>query len=1165
LSGSAYIFKWDGTSWVEQQKLTASDGDAEDRFGHYVSISGDLAIVGADYDEEKGTNSGSAYIFKRDGTSWIEQQPKLVASDGAAGDSFGASVSISGDYAIVGADGSDDDDKGTDTGSAYIFKWDGSSWVEQQPKLTAQDGTAYDYFGASVSISGNLAIVGCRYDDDNGTNSGSAYIFENTCYTEPECVATWKVMDTPTSEHLRDVWGTSSDNVYAVGNSGTILHYDGCIWEKISSQMSTPLVAYMFGVSGSGPDDVYFVGHGETGSSIVLRYSGGDWQDPDAWEILPMPDVPYWIILEQIWVSGSHVFAAGVGWDGKGHIIQWENGILLSHIQKVGPKGGGYFDGIWGRNPYDVYATMRTGYSGDITALIYHYDGNTWDLIFYPDGLGGESDMPLTRAIGGIWGSNDSSDDLFLAAESFGSSNWLAQVLYYDGNDWQTEIFDEYPQCHAVQDVWGTASDNVYVVGDYGIILHGGSEFVWSVMDSESLENLNGIWGTDDGSDVFVVGHNGTILRLGCEPANTAPIADAGQDQQVSTGPDGEAAVILDGSASYDPDCDELTYTWLLDCQEIATGIEPTIFLPCGSYTIELIVNDSQLDSEPNCVEITVLDGTPPEIICPENITLEYPADTDPTNTGQATATDNCDDSPSITYNDVSIPGCGKTEVITRTWIATDECGNSSSCDQTITVEDTTAPEFTIVPEDADAECDGNSNAAELDAWLNSVSAEDLCGEVTITNDFTSLSDDCGATGSATVTWTATDECGNTATTSATFTIVDTTAPLFSVSPVDKTVECDGSGNSTDLQAWLNSVSAEDVCGDVTITNDFTSLSDDCGATGFAIVVWTATDDCGNIATTSPATFTIVDTTAPTITCPPDVELTYPADTSVEANGSATAEDICSDVTITHSDVTVPGCGKTEVITRTWTATDECGNSSTCDQIIEVINQAPVADADGPYIALATGWDGALVPLSGTFSYDPDEDILEYEWDLDLSVDSDGDGDPTNDVDSTEPSPVAQFPIGQTEIGLVVVDECGAVSQQDITTVTVSVIEVAIEIRADDGLDTINLGSSGVVRVAFLTDDFFDALTVNPLTVTLRGEDFNDGLVKFRSKNEDVPMTEIQDIDDDGDIDFVVNLDTELLADYEFDAFCAVAALTYDGYVVDGVDAIHIAPEEGLE
>ena len=172
-SGSAYIFRWDGASWVQQQKLTASDGNAGDNFGYSVSISDDYAIVGAYGDDVNGTDSGSAYIFRWDGTSWV-QQAKLTASDGAYLDYFGISVSISGNLAIVGA--YDDDDKGTDSGSAYIFRWDGTSWVQQ--KLIAADGAAYDYFGWSVSIGGDYAIVGAIYDDDRGTNSGSAYIFK---------------------------------------------------------------------------------------------------------------------------------------------------------------------------------------------------------------------------------------------------------------------------------------------------------------------------------------------------------------------------------------------------------------------------------------------------------------------------------------------------------------------------------------------------------------------------------------------------------------------------------------------------------------------------------------------------------------------------------------------------------------------------------------------------------------------------------------------------------------------------------------------------------------------------------------------------------------------------------------------------------------------------
>jgi hypothetical protein len=172
-SGSAYILKRDGTSWIEQNKLMASDGEIGDEFGYAVSISGDYAIVGAYRDNDNGTDSGSAYIFKRDGETWVEQE-KLRASDGVAYDRCGFCVSISGGYAIVGA--YKDDDDGESSGSAYIFKRDGINWI-QQTKLTASDASAGDRFGYSVSISEDCAAVGAYADDNNGNDSGSAYIF----------------------------------------------------------------------------------------------------------------------------------------------------------------------------------------------------------------------------------------------------------------------------------------------------------------------------------------------------------------------------------------------------------------------------------------------------------------------------------------------------------------------------------------------------------------------------------------------------------------------------------------------------------------------------------------------------------------------------------------------------------------------------------------------------------------------------------------------------------------------------------------------------------------------------------------------------------------------------------------------------------------------------
>lgn len=179
--GAAYVFVRSGTVWTRQAKLTADDGEYEDSFGNCVSISGNYAIVGAWNDDEIGTSSGSAYVFVRSGTVWT-QQAKLVPGDGAAYDYFGNCVSISGDYAIVGSHY--DDDNGAYTGSAYVFARSDTTWTEQD-KLLPSDSAAYDYFGDSVSISGDYAIVGSGNKDGN---KGAAYVFmrSDTDWTQQE-------------------------------------------------------------------------------------------------------------------------------------------------------------------------------------------------------------------------------------------------------------------------------------------------------------------------------------------------------------------------------------------------------------------------------------------------------------------------------------------------------------------------------------------------------------------------------------------------------------------------------------------------------------------------------------------------------------------------------------------------------------------------------------------------------------------------------------------------------------------------------------------------------------------------------------------------------------------------------------------------------------------
>ncbi len=172
-SGSAYLF--DTTTGRQLFKLLANDGVVGDTFGISVAISGATAIVGAVWDEDNGTGSGSAYLFDISDPANPAQLFKLLADDGAAGDHFGNSVAISGTTAIVGA--LFDDDNGVFSGSAYLFD---TTTGRQLFKLLADDGAGLDEFGFSVAISGATAIVGAFRDDDNGSGSGSAYLFDTT-------------------------------------------------------------------------------------------------------------------------------------------------------------------------------------------------------------------------------------------------------------------------------------------------------------------------------------------------------------------------------------------------------------------------------------------------------------------------------------------------------------------------------------------------------------------------------------------------------------------------------------------------------------------------------------------------------------------------------------------------------------------------------------------------------------------------------------------------------------------------------------------------------------------------------------------------------------------------------------------------------------------------
>ncbi|KJD34251.1 hypothetical protein PK35_00005, partial [Tamlana nanhaiensis] len=323
---------------------------------------------------------------------------------------------------------------------------------------------------------------------------------------------------------------------------------------------------------------------------------------------------------------------------------------------------------------------------------------------------------------------------------------------------------------------------------------------------------------------------------------------------------------------------------------------------------------------------ITVKDSTGPVLNLPQNVTAECSDDLTPIAFGSATATDNCDPNPVITFEDVTTNGaCAGTYTITRTWMATDSCGNVTTADQTISVSDTTAPEFdqTNLPSNIVVECDAVPTAVTL-------TATDNCSSATVTVEDEITAGNCDQNYTITRTYTATDDCGLTNTHIQTITVQDTTPPEFieALPLANIVVECDAVPAAETL-------TATDTCGSATVTVSDNRTDGDCINNYTIARTWTATDECG-LTTSFTQNIIVQDTTAPTF------NETMPRDITVECDAipdaeTITASDNCGDATVTVVDTTTSGnCPSNYIITRVWTATDECGLTTSHIQTITV-------------------------------------------------------------------------------------------------------------------------------------------------------------------------------------------------------------------------------------
>jgi len=239
-SGAVYLF--DVQAGQQLLKLVPADGSAEDFFGGSVALSQSHALIGAPSDDDKGSESGSAYVFD---ASNGQQLFKLHPADGVTGDGFGSSAALSTSTAVIGASG-----KANFTGAAYVFDLETG---QQRVKLVSNDGVAFDSFGQSVAVSGNTAIVGAPFQADL---AGAAYLFDVSTGVQlfkllppdnaPETFFGWSVA----IEGRIAVVGAQGYNGDAGENSGAVFLYDATTGQQIAKLQ--PQDAEQYGTFGEG-------------------------------------------------------------------------------------------------------------------------------------------------------------------------------------------------------------------------------------------------------------------------------------------------------------------------------------------------------------------------------------------------------------------------------------------------------------------------------------------------------------------------------------------------------------------------------------------------------------------------------------------------------------------------------------------------------------------------------------------------------------------------------------------------------------------------------------------------------------------------------------------------------------------------------------------------
>ena len=385
-AGAAYVFRYDGSTWQFEEKLRDSDSERGGSFGYPVAVDGDVAVIAKIMDNDIAPATGAAYVFRYDGSTWTQEQ-KLLPDDAVLGDSFAREVAIDGDVIAVSSPSGG-------AGAVYVFRYDGSTWTQEQ-KLIGADANADVRMGPAIDVDGDVIAIGSRTYNLNVQSPGNAWVFRHDG-------SAWVEEDLPVAATRANaffgesvavdgdeiaVGASSADAGTGAGQLATgavfVYRYVGGTWTNTQKLADGVFTGDAFGYSVSMDGNVLASGALNAGSRAgrvhVYVRSGGTWMPHDSF--FSTDAMVNDFVGRDLGVSGSHIVASDdlarrspqTPDVGRFHVYELASGVSIEsdgHAVSAGPAVGALYP-----NPFsDVVTLTIEGATGSEPVHVEVYD-----------------------------------------------------------------------------------------------------------------------------------------------------------------------------------------------------------------------------------------------------------------------------------------------------------------------------------------------------------------------------------------------------------------------------------------------------------------------------------------------------------------------------------------------------------------------------------------------------------------------------------------------------------------------------------------------------------------------------------------------------------------------------------------------------------------------